>query len=307
VRRGLSAFSLIALFALTVYTQPATPAGVAGLREPAWSADGKRLAVVFLDRIFIVNPDGRDPKPLTADAASIQREPAWSSDGRVAFSMDRGDGFDLYVAQPFRAAGRRTAVAASEQITKLPGDERGAAWTPDGRIVFSHRAAGSTQWDLFVVAPEGSTSGNAAWASPERLIDSDDNEVQPRVSPDGHRVAFASDRDNDEGDVDIWTMKLPARGEPVGQPFRAADESRREDRRWRPVRIVQARGLDGYPAWSPDGARIAFYAVREGIGSTWVTTVDPLPEGDRPNARAARERPTHPAVLVSRHGARAGV
>jgi gamma-glutamyltranspeptidase/glutathione hydrolase len=316
VTRGLTASSLIALFALTVHTQPGSPSGVAGLREPAWSADGRRLAVVFLDRIFTVNPDGRDPRPLTGDA-SIQREPAWSSDGRLAFSMDRGDGFDLFVAaQPFRASRSNT-----ETVTTLPGDERGAAWTPDGRIVFSHRAAGATQWDLFLVAPDGN-----AWGTPERLIESDDNEIQPRVSPDGGRVAFASDRDSDESDVDIWAMRLPAKGERVAQPFTGADK---ENRRWRPVRIVQARGLDGYPAWSPEGDRLAFYAVREGIGSTWVTHVDPLPNPSanpsanssaNPSAnqnanrnanpepgtgnpeRVPRARPAQPAVLASRHG-----
>ena len=32
--------------------------------------------------------------------------------------------------------------------------------------------------------------------------------MPPRVSPDGRRVAFASNRGNDEGDFDIWLMRL---------------------------------------------------------------------------------------------------
>jgi gamma-glutamyltranspeptidase len=68
------------------------------------------------------------------------------------------------------------------------------------------------------------------------------------------------------------------------------------------MRVVQARGADGSPSWSPEGDRLAFYAVREGIGSTWVTTVDPMPDADRANAAVPRERPSHPPILVSRHG-----
>jgi gamma-glutamyltranspeptidase len=313
VSRGLATSALVALSVLTVHggDGPSTPRGLTGLREPAWSADGKRLAVVFLDRIFTTAPDGRDGTPLTAERAFVQREPAWSSDGRLAFSMDRGEGFDIYVAGgPKGLSLRRGPIDSDrlERVTTLAGDERGAAWTPDGRLVFSHRAAGSTQWDLYVTSDDGS------WSAPERLTDTDDDEVQPRVAPDGRRVAFASDRDNEESDIDIWVMRLAAKGEaikPVAQPSTADDTAVGQPSRAdlsraagqiRPVRVVQARGADGYPAWSPAGDRLVFYGVREGIGSTWVAAVDPLPVSDRPNARVARMRPTYAPILVSRHG-----
>jgi gamma-glutamyltranspeptidase/glutathione hydrolase len=129
------------------------------------------------------------------------------------------------------------------------------------------------------------------------------------VSPDGTRLAFASDRLSDEGDVDLWVMRLPARGEPVKVVSRAAatgassmtpEASTR--RPSGPVRVVQARGLDGYPSWSPDGDRLAYYAVREGVGSTWVVTVDPLPEPAATSSRVPRNRPAPAAILASRHG-----
>lgn len=257
------------------------PASVRGLREPAWSPDNKRLAVVFLDRVWTISPDGRDARPVLSEESAVQREPAWAPDGRrIAFAMDRGDGFDLYVA-----AVRGGGV---ERATSLAGDERGAAWTPDGRVVFSHRASASAPWDLFIVTADDT----GAWQPPVALTATPHHEVQPAISPDGRRVAFASDRDSNQGDFDIWTMRLPEKGVAV----------KMDDRRWRASRVVEARGLDGYPSWSPDGERIAFYAVREGVGSTWVAAVDPLPINDAPNARIPRDRPSHPPMLVSRRG-----
>ena len=295
----------------TVHSQSGAPTGVAGLREPAWSPDGKRLAVVFLDRVWTIGPDGRDGKPLTQEAAFVQRDPAWAFDGRrLAFAMDRGDGFDIYVA-PVKGG-------APERVTSMAGDERGPSWTPDGRLVFAQRSsndargaaaagdvrAADSSWDLHVITQRD----DGTWEAPQRLTETADDEVQARVSPDGARVAFASDRESDEGDFDIWVMRLPAKGEPMpaapaAKPGATRERSERDaDRLSRPVRLAQARGLDGYPSWSPEGDRLAYYAVREGIGSTWVSLVDPLPPPGTAGARAPRERPGSPATLVSRHG-----
>jgi gamma-glutamyltranspeptidase len=249
--------------------------GAPGMREPAWSPDGKRLAVVVLDRIWITQADGRDATELTKVAGS-EREPAWSPDGRrIAFVADRGEGFDLFVVG--------TRGGAPERVAALDGDERSPSWTPDGRLVFSHRASGSTQWDLLLIDPEAPDEERI----PLRLTQSLDDEIQPRVSPDGQRVAFASNRGNDDGDFDIWVMRLLGRSSP--------DEA---GGRGPAVRFARVSGYDGYPTWSPDGARLAYYAVRDGVGATWVAGIDPLSG----TAVQASARSAFPPVLVSRHG-----
>jgi Tol biopolymer transport system component len=91
---------------------------------------------------------------------------------------DHGDGFDLYVAG--------TRGGTPERVVLLDGDERSPSWTPDGRLVFAHRASGSTQWDLFMIDPEAPDEERI----PLRLTQSLDDEIEPHVSPDGRRVAF---------------------------------------------------------------------------------------------------------------------
>ena len=205
-------------------------------------------------------------------------------------------------------------------VTSMPGDERWPSWTPDGRLVFAHRddeAAGrqadpSLQWDLFVIAP---VAGSETWQAPLRLTETTDNETSPRVSPDGRRVVFVSDRDSTD-DVDLWAMPVPAasvaKPVPLGarppQPRPAADAAARSDiqavesRPPRVVRVTRVRGDERAPSWAPDSQRVAFYAVRDGLGSVWVASVEPPSREPNDKESIARPRPAAPPALVSRLG-----
>lgn len=237
-----------------------------GVQDPAWSPDGRRLATSFVDRIWISGADGRNGRPLTATAPGAQRDPAWSPDGRtIAYSVETGGGFDLAVAPADRGEPR--------VLVAMPGDERWPSWTHDGRVIFSHRPHPLAPWRLHVVAASG--------GDPQPLFADAGlhDEREARVSPDGQRLAYISSRDA-EDDVDLWIAELPA--EPNAKAQR--------------TRVTDARGREGFPSWAPDGARLAFYAVRENAPSVWVVTVEGLQRG------ASRPRPAPAPVLVSRRG-----
>ena len=285
--------------------------GPVGVQDPSWAPDGKHIAVSYLDRIWIMTPDGKQPKAITTGDGAIEREPAWSADGsRIAFAADRGKGFDIFVINLKNGAPAGSPIA----VTTTEGDERWPSWTNDGRIVFAHRnapAAGhngdaSLQYDLFLTRP---ASAPDAWEPAIALTETTDSETYPRVSPDGTKIAFVSERDN-EDDLDLWWMPVPAaaisKPIPLGarppKPVTASVQSvNNEAKPLRATRITRARGNEAFPAWAPDNSRIAFYAVREGIGTVWAATIEP-PRADANEDPQPRAKPAAPPQLVSRKG-----
>ncbi len=59
--------TLVAIVMLALLLVPLHSQVGAGLREPTWAPDGKRLAVVYLDRIWTMQVDGREARELTRD------------------------------------------------------------------------------------------------------------------------------------------------------------------------------------------------------------------------------------------------
>ncbi|HXH88320.1 MAG TPA: hypothetical protein VNI55_06920, partial [Gaiellaceae bacterium] len=134
-------------------------------------------------------------------------------------------------------------------------------WSPDGRKIAFVRHTGRTPsegedgraTEIYVMNFDG--SGVTALTS--HLED----DYHPTWSPDGKKIAFASEREGGNGRPDIYVMN--ADGSDIR---RIAPTSRSRDE----------------PAWSPDGTRIAFTAYRansdifvinvDGSGETPLTT-----------------------------------
>jgi len=128
------------------------------------------------------------------------------------------------------------AVPADAQEPSVP-----LAQPAPGRIVYTRGAEGVI--DIYTAAPDG--TGETRLSDIE---ESSAGEYQPRFSPDGERVAFATT--DTEGLATYWL--IPAAG---GEPA--------------PVVQRDGQGLD--PAWSPDGRCIAFSGAHVSGGA-------PVPE-----------------------------
>ncbi len=83
-----------------------------------------------------------------------------------------------------------------------------------------------------------------------RLTDGPGNNDSPAFSPDGGRIAFASDR---SGDLELYVMNTD--GSNV-------------------VQLTDSPGSDTSPAWSPDGSQIAFRSNRDGDPDVYVMNAD---------------------------------
>ncbi len=287
-RRLYQAFLVVLALAAASPIRSAQDAAVTtGVREAAWSPDGKRLAITWFDAIWTITPDGRDGKRLVSkpDGWVSERDPAWSPDGKtIAFAASTNGQFDVWTA----SAGGGTA----KRVTTTAGDERWPSWTRDGRLTYSHRPPGGL-WRLVAMTADG--SGQPASVSPDGA-----SEWQGRVSPDGKRVAFISDRDQEpNNDADVWVRDLPS---------------------GRAIRVTRTPGNESHPAWAADNARVAYAASRGGSLGVWVSVV---PSADAPTApiggaggRGGRGCPGGPIgpggaaggassptdVLASRHG-----
>ena len=108
----------------------------------------------------------------------------------------------------------------------------------DGRIAFS-----DGEGDIWAMNPDGAGAVNLTKEQPCC------NEV-PTWSPDGAKIAFASNRD---GNYEIYVMD--------------ADGSN-------PIRLTTTQESDTNPAWAPDGRRIAFQSKRDGDWEVYATNAD---------------------------------
>jgi len=206
----------IELWALNLETRQSrqlTSGGAVNV-EPRFSPDGKRIAFVSTSyykhfHIFIAqfaNGELTDTKRLTGETRSDlpryyysefdhEISPAWSPDGsEIIFVSNRGHvygtgGFWRMKAEPGAEA---REIHYEETTWKARPD-----FSPDGkRIVYASYLG--QQWHQLWAMP-------SAGGDPFPLSYGDFDNVSPRWSPDGARIAFISNRN---GNTSLWTQEI---------------------------------------------------------------------------------------------------
>lgn len=198
---------------------------------PAWTPDGKDVIFPRIEggRARLMRGDteflaGEDMHPFRIQWLS-DRAYLYAADGKIKRrSVDGGAAEIVAFTAPIEV--RRPDYRKRGQDLTSPGPRpvigvQRAVLSPDGK-----RIAFTALGGLWLM-----TIGEA----PRRLTDEGPYVVlDPAWSPDGQRIAFASDRG---GSLDIWTVE-PASGQAT--------------------RITRAEGAEIRPAWSPDGKRLAY-------------------------------------------------
>ena len=154
---------------------------------------------------------------------------------QIAFSSNRDGNFEIYVMDDDGGNLRR--------LTNHPDRDFSPSWSPDGkRIAFvSNRDGhvnirGRLTYEIYVMDANGENQQN--------LTNDPHDDSDPSWSPDGKRIVFSSDRDNDrDHNIEIYVMDNDGENQ---------------------ERLTNNLTEDQYPSWSPDGKRIAFSARRDG-------------------------------------------
>ena len=107
------------------------------IRNPAASPDGKRLAFVAVDRVYVMDlPNGTPRRVSAADVGEYQ--PVWSPDGKSIVYITWGDA----AAGHLMKAAVDGRVITPVQLTKTAALYSNPAWTPDGSRIVVTRQAG---------------------------------------------------------------------------------------------------------------------------------------------------------------------
>ena len=119
------------------------------------------------------------------------------------------------------------AAGTPVAVTTMAGDERWPSWTR--RWPAGVRASRCATRGHGTAIPACSTTSISRRRCPGRrpgrrrmpLTETTDSETYPRVSPDGTKVAFVSERDS-EDDLDLWWMPVPSAAIAQADPARRA-------------------------------------------------------------------------------------
>jgi Tol biopolymer transport system component/C-terminal processing protease CtpA/Prc len=232
---------LAALALLTATTATAQPM----LSQPSLSPDGRSIAFVSGDDIWIGPAGGGDAHILIAHPAAESR-PLFSPDGKsIAFVSTRSGNGDIYVAD--------LATGTTRRITWDDARDSLDAWSHDGKWLYfssNSREADGGSSDVWRVAANG---GTPMQITAEKFA----YEYYAAPSPDGKSVAFV------------------ARGFANGQWWRHGrshmDESQLAlvDFAHHYTVVTQGGAKDLWPMWSPDGRRLYFMSDRDGNENLW--------------------------------------
>lgn len=226
-------------------------------------------------------------QPVTASVRPLvlvedAMQPDLRSDGaRLVFRNMRGDQRGLGSFDPGSGLRLRFTNFAEDSLP---------SWNPEGnRLVFASDREGDRRWRIYTAWADGNDNGGTLGFGQD-----------PMWSPTGDRIVFRGCDEQGNG-CGLWLMNsgggdrvpltnVPGDAHPEWSPDGRTVVFMSEERtgNWEVFRvdvesgvIIQLTndpGIDGVPAVSPDGSRVAFLSNRDGEWKIWIKPITGGPE-----------------------------
>ena len=244
-----------------IYTSQPDGSGVTPLTsgpareaDPSWSPDGTLIAFAT-DRddpipgactrcdwnVYTMRADGSDVRRVTIDTAADQG-PAWSPDQlQLAFTKHPSSAFDSPQLWKIDADGTDEVQVSESDCDSILDP----AWSSSGQVI-AVACFSAQDVFLFYYAPTGALTGGPVSGAPYG------RQYEPNLAPSSHAVAVAFEQFEDELDGFCPYAEIWAAGANLTNNVT--------------FRCRSASPQDSSPAWSPDGAKIAFWSDRGPTG-----------------------------------------
>ena len=285
------------------YREMYLPQATSGPTSPAWSPNGRTLAVSMQGSLWMIDPATTRARQLT-NGPGYDYQPDWSPDGRfLAYASYQRDAIELWRLE--------LATGAARPLTRSGAVNVEPRFSPDGRRIAFVSTAYEGRFHVFTLDVSGDEPGaplrlteDRDSALPRYYYSRFDHYLSPAWSPDGQELLVVSNRGRIWGTGGFWRMKAE-RGAPLRAirdeetSWKARPDWSRDGRRvvyasylgraWHQLWVMTAEGGDVLPLtygdfdatsprWSPDGTRVAYVSNEGGNTSLRILT---LPGGDR--------------------------
>ena len=265
------------------------PAPSATPWAPAWSADGKQIAVGLYGSIWRIDLASSEAFELTYDR-HYHSSPDWSPDGRwIVYTADHG-GRTIQLQVLNLETGQSHALTDDSNLYADP------AFSPDGNRLAYVSTEPNGYFNIYVrpiregrwTGPATALTRDHSYGKTRLYFGEWDMHIQPAWSPDGKELLLLSNRGVPLGSGHVWRMPADrpgmAKAEPVLKEqslYRTRPHVSPDGKRFvysstggaadqfnhlyvlpttggAPYKLTFGRYDHFHPRWSPDGERIAY-------------------------------------------------
>jgi Tol biopolymer transport system component len=178
-----------------------------GYYNPAFSPDGKRLALEIFDgkrRDIWVYEWERDTLTRLTFAGEGDSKPVWTPDGQriVYSSQEKGGALNLWWI-------RADGAGDAQRLAESKSQQYATSWRPDGKFLAFFQLNPGTSYDIMTLSIEGDEKSGWKIGEPKPFLNSAFFELEPAFSPDGRWLAYHS---NESGSNEVYVRPFPGPG-----------------------------------------------------------------------------------------------